>query len=704
MVKFFFIFFLVTASLYGQNNGSINFNRVLQTLSSSQIEERPLLADYGTFGSSLLVRNRNNTGINGGTFVFAVPLEAEFAVDTALALAEKLKTYSDSCNIIVAFLYGEKQVEAKFLSPGSIANSGLRDLLTLKDLPENWVLCYFDADEAPVELVLHHGRRGYVAPLDIIKPLPQLFKTHAIPWSFMVNHNNIYKLGLVEGPEPLLIAWEEEVNGFYLSGKSNAASAKSAVTRGAGAGSIDSKRAVSSENISPENLSLLLLEYSGFLRFPVINPDRHYSFFSLSGGRVIFITEEFMAIFLLLIMGFLLLFYLLYSARYNTVLVYHFRLFVKYSWIFFLFLPWLVISLTVSGAIYSSIYRLLNMNVVSANYSGVTLTLLFGTVLFFLPSPALDLVHFPRRARFYGFSALLFGVFGVLSAVFLDFSYMPTFLWAFVFIFIGALVTQPALIFISTSLLPLLAIIGLYNVFETGSSRLSELFIFSQWNSPESLTTSIHLALLSLPILLLFKRGSIQVQKIKHGRNLKKPNRKIRLVILPILLIFIFLAILLQLHLLKKITLQESPFITEISGTENESLKIVALDIDDTVFQDSRIITIQLKAKGEPIRFDISLESGQILFLYSSTVPFEREDSGKKINFYMGEHPPNPLTMEIILPLEFEGLIKTRTVYNYYDPDVLSIEKPDSSDYLLFVSTDAVLMDITEKVTSEILN
>jgi hypothetical protein len=620
------------------------------------LEERPLLADFGSFGSSLLARSQDTAGANRaqGTFVFAVPLDAEFAVDTALSLTRLLKETDSPVNILVAFLGGEKNKLPDDLFASSntntktISHSGLRDLLTLTDLPENWVLCYFDAVEIPESLLLRHGGRGYLAPLDIIKPLPTLFRSFNIPWSFTIRFNSLYKLGLVEGPETVAVAWEEEVNSFVLSGSKT------------GYG----------KTLTPDILAGLMLNYAASLNFPILSPDRHYSFLSLSGNRFFFAAEGFTAVMLLSIVAVTLLLYLLYSARNNVILVYHFRLFLKYFWFFLIPLPLLIICLKASSFIYSMIYNAI-APLGGANYTGLGLSLLLAIVVFFLPLPALNRIRFPQRARFYGFAAVVFCAFGILSAIFLDFAYIPFFIWAFIFISVGAIVSNSILIFISAFSAPALAIFALFNILQTGSTRLADIFIFSPLQAIEGWMVTIQLALLILPVLFLFTRGAILFQKSfqKLFVTIKMPSRKTRHIALSIFSLTLVLAMAAQISIYKRKNPTEERFITEISETEMDN-GILNLLIDDVVFQDSRIITMNLSAQGDPVRFDISLESmteKSLLYVYSAPVPFERTDDGTRITFVLGEGPSNPFAMEIVLPLDFEGFLKATAIYN--DPE-----------------------------------
>jgi len=684
VIAFVLIFSQVPVLTHGETAEKENYNRVLKAFSGNSaylnmvsLEERPLLADFGNFRSSLLARNQYAAGVNRaqGTFVFAVPLDAEFAVDTALSLTSLLSQTDSTVNIFVAFLGGERNTLPDdlfaYANTNIISHSGLRDLLTLTDLPENWVLCYFDADEAPESLILRQGGRGYLAPLDIIRPLPDLFRAFNIPWSFTIRFNSLYKLGLVEGPEALVIAWEEEVNSFVLSGNKS------------GYG----------KTLTPEILAELMLNYAASLNFPLLSPDRHYSFLSLPNGKFFFVTEGITVAMLLSIVAIILFIYLLYSTRNNAILVYHFRLFLKYFWFFLIPLPLLIICLKASSFTYHLIYnafvhKIYSAPLTAANNAGLGLSLTLAIVVFFLPLPALNRIRFPQRARFYGFASVIFSALGILVAAYLDFAYVPFFIWAFVFISIGAIVSNYILIFIFAFSAPILAILAFLNILQTGSTRLAELFILSPWQAIEGWIVAIYLALLILPVLLLYTRGIILFQRSfkKSSIVMKIPNRKTRHIVLSSLAATLVLSMTAQILVFKNKNPAKERLINEISETEGSG-SVLTLLINDVVFQNSRILTMNLEASGDPVRFDVSLESMSektLLPVYSAPVPFERTDGGKRIDFVLGEEPSNPFTMEIVLPLDFESFLKARAIYN------------DSPDYFLVVNKSISLEATTE--------
>ena len=679
------IYILIPVLLSGQSfDGAVSKisaeTRVIQTLNHDSIpfEKRSLLTGYGGFGSSILVRPER-TGEERGAFVLAVPLTAEFAVNTALAMVERINHVEKinqveknndrnyHANIIIAFLADESNVLPKEL--GGTAQKGLRDLLTLADMPENWILCYLDAAETPDEIVIRHGGHGYVAPLDLVKPLPSLFKSQGIPWSFNIRYNELYKLGFVEGPQPLLIAWEEEINGIVLSGKESKKH--------------DSKAPV--KPVDPENLAELLLKYTNYLDFPVLNTDRHYYFFQLPGEIIFFISEGVTAALFLVLSGLLLFYFLIYSARYNAILFFHIRNFFKSFWIFIIILVFLVISIKVSELLYSLLLRIFNPNVsaafVTANYPGAGLTLLLALLIFLLLSQAIDLLRIPKKAQFYGVSAVIFITIGLYLAAFWNFSFVPILLWAFLFVFLGASLSNPFLVFLCVFFMPLFSIGALVNTIETGSTGIVEILISPKWNSPDNLWAAVRIAFMALPLFLLAKRGIILFHQSRGFKAVKEKN----MIVFPVLISVVLVTMFAQILIMQKRVFPSGLHL--IDGSDS-TISMLDLSFKSLNFQDSKIINLHILASDNPVRFDVYLETDigtNLLQVYSAPVPFEREDEGKQIKFSLGENPPNPLDLEIVVPSNFEGMLKVDAFYNNREPATVP-EMPDSADYILKVS------------------
>ena len=634
-----------------------NLDRVLGDLNAAAYERRYLLADYGGFGSSVMVRNAVENTDAPLTLVVAIPLHADYAVTSALSLAQKIQadTTPGSANIIIAFLGDEEN--ALGADMGGIPHKGLRDLLALADIPENWVLCYIDINEPPERIMIRHGIRGYIAPLEIVKPLPELFRSYEIPWFFKIRHNDIYKLGLVEGPQALYFALDADINGFVLSGE--------------GTGE---------NTVSAEVFSDCLFEYAGTLSGPIIGGDSHYSHFTLPRGKAFFISAGLAASLLIIVFG-LFLFYVLFNpSRFHIILIFNIKLFLKFSWFFLLMLPLMVFSVKISGLLYSILLNLIKPNESITNNAGAGFTVLLALFIFSLPSPLLDFIRFPKRARFYGISSVIFAALGLLFAAFLDFSYVQVFLWAFFFVFLASLLKIPVLVFLCVLLIPVFAVDTVFNIMETGSTKLAELLITSDWKAPDTWVTAIMTALFSLPLFLLIRRGILLFKESKQRGPKLTYSRKYRLVFIPILIAIVLTIMSLHVLMLPEIPVPERRF---YASAEQAGLLCA---FDSIRFQDSRIITVNIEADEDPVRFDVRLQSknnSSLLPLYSSPVPFTREDGGRKLSFSLGENPTNPLIMEIVVPLEFDGMLYATALYNKWKPGLDPGETPKTDDYIL---------------------
>ncbi|MCL2233694.1 MAG: hypothetical protein FWB99_11540 [Treponema sp.] len=517
------LFLVFSGFLYAEPPGEQeNFYRVRRTLDALSIpfEERAFLAAPGVFGRSILVRAA--AGGYTGTFVLALPLDAEFAVDTGLALAEKMQGQSSPVNIMVAFLGNERSG----VPEDSDSHQGLGDLLTLIDVPENWALCYLDIAQTPGTLVIRHGTEGYVAPLELLEPLAAFLRSSGIPWSFRVRHNEIYKLGFVEGHMALAAAWEEEVNAFVLAG-----------TPGG--------------TISAHDVAALLFDYAASLDFPMLKVDRHYFFLTAPGGEVFFFPQGHVVALLLIMAGICFFLFLVYSARYNALLVFHTRLFFKSCWIFFILILLLVASIAASGLLYAMLVRVFGPPLPAAMpphayYAGAGLVMLLAILVFFLHWPVFGLIRIPKRAQFYGFSSVIMVTTGLFIAAFLDFSFVPAFLWAFLFGFFAASLSKPAAVFLCVLFIPLFALDALLNIIETGCVRITGLFIYPDWRTPDSWLAAFQVALFSLPLILLIKRGIILCKK--PARQRQKGKAGLRLIVVSVLLTLVLAGMIVQIQ------------------------------------------------------------------------------------------------------------------------------------------------------------
>ncbi|WP_148257759.1 DUF3488 domain-containing protein [Leadbettera azotonutricia] len=617
-------------------------------------EERFLLQDYGGFGSSLHARLKAPGNEEGYAFVLAVPRDKPYAVETALSFAKAAVdqgSISGQADLLIAFLGDEENTLPA--DQGGLSHKGLRDLLSLPDMPETWILCYMDFERNPGKVLIRHGDGDYIAPLDMVRPLLRLFKSHSISAEFEIRYNELYTLGLASSHEELALAWEGEINSIYLA-------------EGHGKGS-------PAEGPDPGTLAGLLLEYSESLNFPVQNPDRHYGFFSPPGsGSTVFFSETTAALSLLAMAALFIFSALIYTATYRAVFFYNMRLFFKHVWLFLIFFPLLVLILQGSDFFYSLLLRLLKRPAPPSDFPGAALTVLLAVWFLYIPSHLLDIFHIPKKQNFYGASAMMFAGIGLFIAAMLNFTYIPVFLWAFVFTFIGSCLRNPVAIFISALLIPLQAIGALYNIFESSNGALADIFLKSA--SPGSWGVSAQIAALSLPFMLLLKRGAVFFSKEQNK------------IIIPLWFRFCVFAVILG-SMITHILFIPSK-IPEKTRRMNENYGVV-ISLEETIFQESRIVEVRIRAPGDPVRFDLFLEAGnRAPLVYSAPCPFNSLNDNT-IAFTLGENPPNPFTAEIVLPRELAGTFRVEAVYGQYSPTIDPDAEPGAEDYVLRFSGNA---------------
>ena len=653
-------------------------------------EERPLLRDYGGFGSSLHVRI-NRSGGNApdiesadNTFVLAVPLDSDFSIETALAFiglakAEGSGTHAGQAaansgiaasrpalpNLLIAFLGNEKSE----LNDPRFSHTGLRDLASLQEMTGTWVVCYLEIDETPESLRICHGGADYISPLELVKPLPSLFKAREIPASFEVRFNELYKLGLARGSEELSLLWSEEIDGICLNSRPS--------DFGKGKG----ESGDSGNSIDPENLAELLLEYSESITFPLASPDRHYTLVSLAGKFIIFLSEKTALFFLITSLGILFFILIVYSAAHRVIFISKLRLFLKHCWILLFLFPLLILLLQGAGFLYALLLTLFKVPIPRMDFWGSMLIILLGLWLFLFLSHGLDYLRFPRKAGFYAVSAIISAGIGLFCAIAFDITFIALFLWAFVFTFLGALQKKPWQVFLCAFCILVVGLGLLNNIRELGGLAIH---FFVPQSGNRNLSAVLQTAFLALPHILLLKRGLILMyhKRQKH--------------FIPLWFWIGAPGFLILLMTFQIMGLSRTAHVQTRRSIE-ENFSIFGINLTETEFLESRIIEISMFARGNPLRFDLYLENedrGSIQ-LYSSPVPYDRTDEDS-LMFILGENPPNPLDLEFVVPHDFRGYVRGEAIYNYYEREIDPEPAPTSADYIFLIRGNPLTIGIPE--------
>jgi hypothetical protein len=244
------------------------------------------------------------------------------------------------------------------------------------------------------------------------------------------------------------------------------------------------------------------------------------------------------------------------------------------------------------------------------------------------------------------------------------------FVWAFVFTFAAACFKKPVLIRLCALLAFFMGFAALLTVIQAGNRRLG-LFIFSG-----NTAFILYIALISLPVFITLKRGAL-LRSRETGeekflpdilKQMTGPGAVLKFTVPRLVLPAAAAAALaLSVHFLAR-----SP--APLSGRrvledEPESALVLDLDVLDRTFLERRTLNITLSAPGDPLRFNLRLDSaagGEMPVIYSAPMPFryiEDSPSRSSIEFILGEGPPNPFATEIVLPAGFAGFLRAEALY-----------------------------------------
>jgi hypothetical protein len=621
-------------------------------------ETRSLFAGFGGFGSSIHVTLPASPGAGEtktGAFILALPLsfagddqrEFPYAFEAALGFIDRVRDEGLPIDAMVAFLGDEWSA---LQDDQKAPHVGLMDLYSRLELPEDAAMIYLDMYGEPGELVIHHGARRTLAPLDILRPLARLCGERKIPYTLAVNANELYKLGLAEGPSALEFALSRELPALCLAGRASPAG-----------GGI-------------QNLDALLFGYARSVDPGTENPDYHYLAFQVP-GRFFFVSEYATA--LLFIAAAALFFFaaLIYSVVLRYRLAVQWQAFFKRSWILLLY--WLMLILALKGAalIFRGITRETGPALLGGNsllfYTAAIAQVLSGILLFIVFSFPGDCIYVPHRANFYGSSAVILVIVEILLSAYIDITFIPMFIWAFVFTFLAACIRKPFLIRICALLAFFQGGAALLTLITTGSRRLGFL-IFSG-----DTALILYIALASLPFFIILKRGALLAshrtdEQKSSGELFKQVIASGAMVkhMAPWLVLFVFMTGLgIGAYFFARNSAAPAGRMTVLN--EPESRDILAMDVLDRAFLERRILNIALKAPPNPLRFNLFLEGaqgGDVPLIYSAPMPFRYiEDpfsqSRSFVEFVLGEGPPNPFITEIVLPIDFAGFLRAEALY-----------------------------------------
>jgi hypothetical protein len=628
-------------------------------------EVRPLFSEYGGFGSSIVVYLGPDTETEpeGPVFILAIPLCSEdesgeglsYGLEAGLAFIKKARKRALQQPMWVAFLGDEPSRLPPDLRKGP--HAGLEDLLTLPEDPENTVMFYADFSAPPEKLLIHHSGGRTPAPLSLLRPLPGLCAFYGLPFSFAVSSNELYKLGFVEGPSVLGASLGYGVPSLYLEGNRD------------GAGP-------AGRPIPAELLGDLFLGYTDALDFSTENLDYHYLIFQFR-NKTIFVPEltTIITLWSLSALGFLI--FLVYSIVLRRMLTIQWRLFFRRSWVIGILFAVLFLSLEAAELFFSFLLSGFGLPRDNISYGGIIFTLSIALTLFSLIDPFFNRLKIPRRANFYGNAAVILIILGTLIAVFLDITFISAFIGASLFTILAALIPYSlpvyAIAFVSPLQIAGLLLTGM-GAIGTGLPVLNQL---------PRIWIILFISVTALPSVLIFKRASALAPVRKRPPFLWLVSRSIMLAgCMGALTFYVY-----------KLSLD--PPVTPVrrviaEGPDNPAILDVTLT--GSGFLARRSLEINLQARGEPVRFDLYLDStNDPQPIYAAPMPFVHTETADSpfettLEFILGENPPNPFTTNMVLPRTFSGFLRAEALYTRYDPALDPGPPPAGDDYVLRVT------------------
>ena len=628
-------------------------------------ERRSLLAERGGFGVSIhaLIKPRLITEDSERiTLVVAAPLGsigkgARFGVEAALLFAERASRLGLPMDVRMALLADEAGELPADLR-GEIL-LGSRDLADLYEDRERVAVVYLDLGDEARSPSIQHGAAGTLAPLGLLRPLTEAFAARGLVLPVAIPYNELYRLRLVAGPDPLAFL---NGAGFQALLISNSALAE---------------RSRSSAPVSAEDFSAALYDFALSLSRSPAELDRRYTLFPLGFGIATIPEITSVALFLLAFaIGLAAI--LVYSITHRHLMIARGVVFLRRSWALGLFLAALFISLLSADFALSAAFRLFGAQAGGIGYGRAAVKLILALAAYLSFSPLLHRGPVPRRAHFYGAAAEIYFAAGVLVAAVIDFTFVPVFLWAFVLSVAVALIERPGIAFALATLAPLQIVGAAAAAAGSGDDRVALLLAS---NDP---LLSLYLAFIILPFIFLFRRASaLSVSRSGATHALRSRWARLLLLLGAALTAVVFAA-----NETRAAAGAAEPVrvrLSETTGHGELAARMLRVTESDSPFLDRRSFVLKVEAEGRPSRIDLFLESGQPIPVYDSSVPFELSDDGLTASLRLSERPPQPLAVEFVLPRDLQAIVRARALYVRSPPS--APPRGDASDWALTVET-----------------
>lgn len=630
-------------------------------------QRRSLLAERGGFGTSLEVDLPSRTASpDSGTLVIAAPLsstmspsgaEPDFAVRTALAFAGLVAKKGAPMAVRVALLADEYSQLPDDLRGTTLL--GLRDLADRYEESERTAFIYLDIRELVGDAEIVHGSAGTVTPLGVLEPLLNVFERLGAPLSVAVPFNELYRMGLIQGPPALAFLQERGFPALLIEP--------------------DPRPVITDrEPLSAERFADGLYDYAVSLSSIPEAADRRYFLFSV-GRRIVPLPEGLSVALFALTTALGLAVMLSYSLVHRHLLIARGRVFLRRAWVLPFFLGILFICILISGATISLLLRMAGANYGEYIYGAAALKFLFAIAIYFMASPLFSLRPVPKRAHFYASAAGLLFAAGCFFAALIDFTFVPIFLWAFACALVASLVHSPSAAFALAILAPLQILAAAAGAIGSGEDGTARLLLSSDFG------VNLFLSFTTLPFLLLFRRatalsrsggGASQLRRARYSRTLFFAGT--------------LLALLSYALNTAKAERAAPPPVRERIDAVSVASSPLSMEVESMIFLDRRTLRVTLRPDGYPVRLDLSFESEDSVSVYDASVPYTISEDGKRASMTLGERPITPLTVDLTLPITAKGTLHAAALYT---SPLKAGKETENRDYALIVDASKTVGD-----------
>ena len=490
-------------------------------------------------------------------------------------------------------------------------NAGIKTFLNANSQYENLfgiVLDVKNFSEKNLSMItpLTTGGKKNVTPYQILTKITEKFNSLYLPYFIEMPYFSLYRLDAVNVNSQLSFLLENDIPSFALGLKNH---------------------------IQTENVFTLIKNYIQDFEIEKhdITLDKQYSVINFF-NKTIILTEKIQIYIFVIISGFFLLFIAMFSFFNKTNFLYKSTL--LQTW----FLPFILFALNIlcfylSKKICTSlIYNWQNFPITSFVFF-----ILVSLSLFYTFANIQYIFTFPSTTYVYEFLHTIVAMLNFFIFSFIDFSLMPLFAVEYIIIYSSRSIkkTLPLVFTFFIMLFPFVPF-GISLILNCNRDAITNLI-------DAKFSINAFLSILIISFQFIFIR--IRVRRNTFGRHYTRTFKSVlKLIIIPF---SIFIILLFSIFIFNAKTKDKTTndFKTQIIKTDTQSLNI-KIEKNNISSLTEYICTFNTNTNKVVIRYNIEINSNDILPIYESNFPYDIFSKPNVAIFNLDETPPNPLTLK----------------------------------------------------------